>query len=87
MSDNSPTPPPLASSTPGDLHQLSDWLPIARRLRQVAIQHGSPAVLRLTLLIDENGFPRLYAIRSTKIEPKARVEDVIEWLAGDDPTA
>jgi hypothetical protein len=41
----------------------------------------------LTLLIDENGFPRLYAIRSTKIEPKARVEDVIEWLAGDDPTA
>lgn len=69
---------------PGDIDLIRQWLPIARRLRQIADSAHSPAVVRLSVVVDETGTPRLYSVHSTRLEPRANFDSVVDWLAGLD---
>lgn len=68
----------------GDLESLRNWIPIARRLRQVSSTSHGPGILRLTILFDELGEPKIYTLKQVRIEPRSRIDDVLEWLSGED---
>lgn len=78
---NDTSDPTNGSGVPGDLPQLKEWLPIARRLRQLSKQQMGPAVVVLRLVVDEQGQPRVYSVDATKIEPRAMIEEILAWLS------
>lgn len=71
------------SRVPGDLHLLTEWLPITRRLRSLASQQMGPAVIRLTVIVDDRADPQVYTVKAVKIEPKARIASILDWLTGN----
>lgn len=56
------------------------WLNVARRFQSVA-RTGGLALITMTVLVDQDGLPRLWLEPDCrKIEPKKNAEEIIELL-------
>ena len=56
------------------------WLNVARRFQSVA-RTGGLALITMTVLVDQDGLPRLWLEPDCrKIEPKRSAEEIIELL-------
>jgi hypothetical protein len=56
------------------------WLNVARRLQSVH-RTGGLALITITILVDQNGLPKLWLEpECRKIEPKRSAEEIIELL-------
>lgn len=56
------------------------WLNVARRFQSVA-RTGGLALITMTVLVDQDGLPRLWLEPDCrKIEPKKSAEEIIELL-------
>jgi hypothetical protein len=67
---------------PGDLDILLPWLNVIRRMRQKAMSAGGPAIVKMVVIVDEDGQPiePWAEPRVVKLEPRVTAAEGITRL-------
>lgn len=76
----------MSGPVPGDLDLLRAWFPVIRRLRRLARDSGTYAVLSIRVIVDGNGIPKHWTVpERLGIEPRDDGDDLgklLEILGG-----